>query len=371
MRDLNGVDSRQVRVIELFAGIGGFRKASDDLGLKTVWANDNSLAACEVYRKSFGRIIEGDLEEHWRSVPSHDLLTAGFPCQPYSSAGKKAGRQDARSNVVTTMLKILRANGPAAFVLENVPFIQAIGQGEFFWELLKKLGELDYRVEWRVVNAADVGVPQFRPRILIVGSQTLGGDETDPVLKHFDGESHGEVSRRPSSRPPAWGALVNGSRVITYADRPRWLDWSHLNLREFLDDSVSERFDFTPETLERIKTSKYVGRVIRGVEVLYNQNGGSRMGYTVYGTSGLAPTFTATASRHYERFYVDGSYRRLTPQEYASIQGFDAEHCAGVTMAEKYKLVGNSVPPALAKFAIQRTLAKEGVEFAGLAAASA
>ncbi len=95
---------------------------------------------------------------------------------------------------------------------------------------------------------------------------------------------------------------------------------------------------------------------MQGVEILSNQAGGARMGYTVFGVEGLAPTLTATTSRHYERYKVGSRYRRLTNVEYARIQGFPDDHCAPVAIYEQYRLFGNAVPPPMAHWVVERAL---------------
>lgn len=344
-----------LRAVELFAGIGGFRIAADALGMETVWANDVCPSAVRVYESQFsGEVVAASLTDVAVDVPAHDILTGGFPCQPYSSAGKKQGGNDVRADVVEAMLAVLAARSPSWLVLENVPFLLSVDQGRYFRQLVDRITDLGYDLEWRVVNAADVGVPQYRPRLLLSG--TLLATET-PRLLHV-GEAAPQAAsleRAKSVALPAWGRQGPSGSPMTLSRRPIWRDWSRLTMRTALQPSVDPRYDFTASTLERITESKRVGRIIRGVEVLYNQAGGSRMGYTVYGTSALAPTLTATASRYYERYLVNGRYRRLTPQEYARIQGFASEHCQTVGLAERYRLVGNAVPPQLAAWALERT----------------
>ena len=86
------------------------------------------------------------------------------------------------------------------------------------------------------------------------------------------------------------------------------------------------------------------------------------MGYTIFGTSGIAPTLTATASRHYERYKIGEKYRRLTNVEYARLQGFPDDHCSSVTVYNQYALYGNAVPPIMAKWAISKVTNCEFVE---------
>ncbi|MGB1251289.1 MAG: DNA cytosine methyltransferase, partial [Candidatus Promineifilaceae bacterium] len=144
-----------MRAIELFAGIGGFRLACNTLGIETVWANDKASKPSKVYRANFGNNehCEGDLSLCLDQIPSHDLLTAGFPCQPFSSAGKKLGIQDARGTLFELIVKILKTNRPKYFVLENVKRLLSMDKGAHFATILHALASLDYTIEWRLLNA--------------------------------------------------------------------------------------------------------------------------------------------------------------------------------------------------------------------------
>jgi site-specific DNA-cytosine methylase len=102
------------KMIELFCGIGGFRVAGDRLGLKTVWANDLNPNACTVYRDRFGADVlhEGDIRTLLDDIPPHDILTAGFPCQSFSAAGKKEGTRDPRGTLFQSIVDVLKKEPP-------------------------------------------------------------------------------------------------------------------------------------------------------------------------------------------------------------------------------------------------------------------
>ena len=108
--------------VELFCGIGGFRVAADRLRLRTLWANDLSAPAGVVYRDRFGtaELHQGDITTLLDAVPPHDILTAGFPCQPFSAAGKKEGTRDPRGTLFQSIVDVLKHRKPKHFVLENV-----------------------------------------------------------------------------------------------------------------------------------------------------------------------------------------------------------------------------------------------------------
>lgn len=134
-------------------------------------------------------------------------------------------------------------------------------------------------------------------------------------------------------------------------------------LADVLEDNPDPSFDFTEDTLKRIENSQYVNKYYNGVQILYNQAGGARMGYSIFGTEGTAPTLTASTSRHYERYRVGDTYRRLTNVEYARIQGFPDHHCDATSPYNQYKLYGNAVPHQIISHVMQRVFDNDHVVF--------
>jgi DNA (cytosine-5)-methyltransferase 1 len=357
-----------LKTVELFAGIGGFRIGADALGLETVWANDWDEDASTIYRSRFGHtgFQHGDITELIGDVPDHDILTAGFPCQPFSFAGKKKGLADERADTFTALVRVLERLRPSAFVLENVRSILTIANGRHFKHVLLSLAAVGYAVEWRVVNALDFGLAQNRKRTLIVGfrsdlnlnCQTVLGDcaEWNELATKSRGEE-GEISRRSQSFP-TWGQAMGHQYSAVAA--PISCEPPAISLSEVLESQVNLRYDFTDSTLKRLTRSTPIGEIIDGVEVLWNQEGGRRMGYTVFGTAGASPTLTSSTSRHYERYKVGDRYRRLTPTEYARLQGFPDDHCDPVAHGRQYCLLGNAVPPVVAHHGLSAALSRIG-----------
>ncbi len=362
-------------MVELFAGIGGFRLAADRLKIKTVWANDSCPKACKVYRDRFGSksIQEGDIEKSLAKISRHDLLTAGFPCQPFSSAGKKQGIKDPRGTLFSVVVDVVRRHQPAVFILENVKRLLTMERGTHFATILASLAELDYWIEWRLLNATYFGLPQNRQRIFIVGVRrgSNGHSGAEALRLATSDDMRGRLTRAGSinsreswpdisshgEKFPNWGLAVSGRfcaadlRTFSGAEPP-------VSLRSLLENRVPSGFDFTESTIERLKESTPVKRFVDGVEILSNQGGGARMGYTVFGINGLAPTLTSTASRHYERYKVGDSYRRLTNIEYARLQGFPDNHCSAVSVYDQYALYGNAVPPPMARWVMKRATSR-------------
>ncbi len=360
-----------MKSVELFAGIGGFRIAADNAGLKTVWANDNCHRACAVYQSRFGTgvISDGDITQLLSNIPKHDFLTAGFPCQPFSSAGKKQGIKDPRGTLFSVVVDVIREHRPRFFVLENVKRLLTMENGKHIATILASLAELDYQIEWRLLNAEWFGLPQNRQRVFIIGVSRKKADNSNAIrlasindlstprlcvdtlrtrITWLDIADHGK-------RFPNWGVAERGKFYGVDLDgfsarQPFVL------LRSVLEDEVGQEFDFTESTVERLKSSTRVKRMVGGVEILSNQGGGARMGYTVFGINGIAPTLTSTASRHYERYQIGRRYRRLTNIEYARIQGFPDDHCAAIPVYHQYALFGNAVPPPMAHWVIEQTV---------------
>ena len=164
--------------IEMFAGIGGirlgFQRAFGER-IKFLWANDFNKAACRTYQANYGTdsISSEDINTTIISmvkIPEHEILTAGFPCQPFSIAGAKKGFSDeTRGNLFYRITDVLKAKKPVAFLLENVGHFEYHDGGNTWSAVKNELDELDYKVTARQLNAKYYGVPQNRPRFFIVG----------------------------------------------------------------------------------------------------------------------------------------------------------------------------------------------------------
>ncbi len=156
--------------IDLFAGIGGIRLPFTQLGGRCVFSSEWDRAACDSYEANFGERPVGDITEiDAGSVPSHDLLLAGFPCQAFSIMGKMRGFHDTRGTMFFEVARILDRCKPQAILLENVKQLTTHDRGRTFSVISGALKDLGYHVKWKILNALDFGLPQKRERILIVG----------------------------------------------------------------------------------------------------------------------------------------------------------------------------------------------------------
>ena len=161
---------RPFRFIDLFAGIGGMRLGFEAVGGKCVFSSEWDTLAQDTYEANFGDRPAGDITQiHAADIPEHDVLLAGFPCQPFSIIGKREGFTDTRGTLFFEIERILRKKKPAAFMLENVKQFKTHDNGNTCRIVLDKLHEIGYHTHITVLNALDFGVAQKRERTFIVG----------------------------------------------------------------------------------------------------------------------------------------------------------------------------------------------------------
>jgi DNA (cytosine-5)-methyltransferase 1 len=162
---------RHLKTVSLFCGAGGMDLGFLNAGFDIIWSNDVNKYAVQSYRENIGEhVVEGDINECIDQVPEHDVLLAGFPCQPFSMMGKQMGFDDHRGTLFFTIETILRKHNTSVIVLENVKNLLTHDNGRTFEKMRKILEEeLDYTIHVNVVNTADYGVPQTRRRVFVVG----------------------------------------------------------------------------------------------------------------------------------------------------------------------------------------------------------
>jgi DNA (cytosine-5)-methyltransferase 1 len=160
--------------IDLFAGVGGMRMAFEAAGGKCVFSSEWDLSAQKTYAANFGEVPHGDITQiSADSIPNFDVLLAGFPCQPFSSIGKRAGfLHKTQGTLFYDVLRIIQSKKPRAFLLENVQGLVTHDQGRTFSTIIQSLEAAGYFIHHKILDASDFGVPQFRKRIYIVGFLT-------------------------------------------------------------------------------------------------------------------------------------------------------------------------------------------------------
>ena len=164
--------------VDLFAGIGGIRIPFTELGGKCVFSSEWDKAAQISYSYNFGEVPFGDITKiNSDSIPKHDVLLAGFPCQAFSIIGKMKGFADTRGTMFFEVARILQHHHPKAILLENVKQLVSHDGGKTFKVILDTLAELGYSVKWKILNALDFGLPQKRERVIIVGFKSAAACE--------------------------------------------------------------------------------------------------------------------------------------------------------------------------------------------------
>lgn len=323
-------DSSRFTFIDLFAGIGGFRLAFESVGGRCVFTSEWNEFAQTTYKANFGdQQVHGDITQVPEDqIPDHDVLLAGFPCQPFSIAGvskknalgRKHGFEcETQGTLFFDIERIIAAKRPKAFVLENVKNLASHDGGRTFAVILRTLKEkLGYEVSWKIIDAQRF-VPQHRERVFIVGIRPDIGEAVD----------WSSVRLPDLSKGPKLGAILHPEDGSESSD-PQYLD-SH--------GKVLKKYVLT----ESLWT--YLQNYARK-----HQEKGNGFGFGIVGPEDVARTLSA-------RYYKDGSEilirrqngspRRLTPRECARLMGFDRPGKVPfrivVSDTQAYKQFGNAV----------------------------
>ncbi len=305
---------KRLKIIELFAGIGGIGLGFKNVGCKCVWANDLDKFCKFTYEKNFPSIpfILGDIRGIDSSeIPDFDILCAGFPCQPFSLGGvtknnslnKPHGFADkTRGTLFYEIVRILSDKRPRAFLLENVKHLLNHNLGETFNVIKQTFAQLGYSFNHAVINS-NLLVPQKRERLYMIGFKENNSNFRFPEISDV---------------------------------KPK--------IKEILEDQIPEKYVITNNLWTYLK--KYKKRHIKK---------GNGFGYGCVDFNGQSRTLSA-------RYYKDGSEilipvdsrnpRRLTPRECARLQGFPDSFKIPVSDCQAYKQFGNSVTvPIIEKLA--------------------
>lgn len=180
-----------MKVVSLFSGAGGMDVGFIDAGFDIVWANDFEEDAVKTYSKNIGQhIVLGDITQiSSENIPVDpeevDVVIGGFPCQGFSIANKNRSMEDKRNFLYKEMLRVIKDKKPKFFAAENVKGILNIEKGEVIKLIIEDFRKLGYSVDYKLVNAADYGIPQQRERVFIIGNR-IGAKNTFPIQTHAD-----------------------------------------------------------------------------------------------------------------------------------------------------------------------------------------
>ncbi len=208
--------------IDLFAGIGGMRLGFERNGGECVFSSEWDENCQKTYQLNFGEWPRGDISKiSLEEIPCHDVLVAGFPCQPFSQAGFKKGFEDTRGTLFFTIAAIIKEKQPQAFFLENVRGLLTHNNGNTFTTIRRVITEeLGYSFFWKIIKASDFGLPQYRPRLFMVGFQDKSVEfqfpEPEPLQKTMT-----DIWGAPCAKKIGY-TLRCGGRGSGVADRRNW-----------------------------------------------------------------------------------------------------------------------------------------------------
>ncbi len=291
----------KIKIIDLFAGIGGirlgFEKASKN-NIECVFTSEWNKFSVATYTANFNDlVVHGDItqipEKH---IPEHDILLAGFPCQPFSQAGLKKGFSDTRGTLFFDIERILKEKKPQAFLLENVKQLKGHDKGNTLTTIIQHLKDIGYEnVQYEVLKARDFGLPQNRERIYIVGFLDKN------IQFEFPDPTHEKV-----------------------------------RVGDILEKKVDEKYTISDKLWEGHQRRK-----------INNKKNGKGFGFGLFNEDS---DYTNTISA---RYYKDGSEilieqhgknpRKITPREAARLQGFPDDFIIPVSDNQAYQQFGNSV----------------------------
>jgi len=298
-------------MVDLFAGTGAFSFAFSEAGVKVVFANDVSETSKKIYDENFDhKLTLGDINDiNPEDIPPHDILTGGFPCQPFSIAGNQEGFNDPRSNVFWKILEIIDYHKQTCIILENVKNLLTHDQGNTFRIIKQNLEDRGYKVVHSILNTAKItGVPQHRERIYIVAFK-----KDINFSLNFE-----NIQKRP--------------------------------VQDFFESSIPTKYYYdsnssTWNLLENSVTKKNIIYQYRRVYVRENK-------------SNECPTLTANmgGGGHNVPIILDDKGRRkLTPRECFNFQGFPITYkIPKIADCHLYKLAGNAVSVPVVKLIAQR-----------------
>lgn len=319
------------RFIDLFAGIGGFRLALQDLAGECVFTSEIDTTAQKTYQANFGDLPNGDITQPSTkaAIPRHfDILCAGFPCQAFSIAGRRGGFEDTRGTLFFDVAEIIRTHQPKAFFLENVKGLQNHDKGKTLATIINVLrNDLGYFVpDPQIINAKDFGVPQNRERIYIVGF-------------------HSDTGINAFSYPKPTAIKTTIADIIEKTVPPTKYYLSTQYLQTLVNhkkrhEQKGNGFGYQIVSHDGIANAIVVGGMGRERNLIVDNR-----------ITDFTPTtrITGTVNRK--------GIRKMTPREWARLQGFPDEFVIPVADASAYKQFGNSVAvPAIRAVAKQTLL---------------
>jgi DNA (cytosine-5)-methyltransferase 1 len=313
-----------LKFIDLFCGIGGFRTALDSMGHSCVFSSDWDKEAQKTYKNNFGEKPEGDITIiNENNVPNHDILCAGFPCQPFSISGKRLGFEDLRGNLFYDIVRIAAYHQPKYLLLENVANFYTHDSGRTLETVIRSLNDINYNVTFKVLNASNFGIPQSRKRIYFVAIRK----DITAINYTFPEPIYTQVSLKNIILPDS--------------------ETKHL---------ITNRNDIVlPSQTYNIKNNNF-----KPIRIGHLNKGGQ--GERIYHIDGHAITLSAYGGGVGSKtglYLINGVVRKLHPEECRKIMTFPENFKYHSSPNEAYKQFGNAVMPNMIKYLAENLLNPE------------
>lgn len=345
------IKEHKPRMVSLFSGCGGLDRGFQNAGFDIIWANDFDSDAQAVYRLNLGEIDGRDiLSVSENEIPDCDILTAGFPCQPFSNAGKRKGIHDSRGMLYKECLRIIEKKMPKAIVFENVKgllstkYIDGRNLVDVIVEDLSMIRGVGYNVIYKLVNASDYRVPQNRQRVLFIGvRKDLNIHFIFPEKKTKEGLTLGDILDIPENVPNQvdWPLSPQAMDMIQHI--PEGGSWKNVPYQY-----LAPRFKKIRDNMKRYHSPNFYRRFARNE---------------------ICGTMTASAQPENCGIVHPTENRRFTIREVARIQTFPDDYRfiddSLRDITAMYKVIGNAVPVKMAEIIateIMRQVFIEGKE---------
>lgn len=294
-----------MKVVSLFSGAGGLDLGFQMAGHQVIWANDIYGDAVETYKTNLGNhIICDDIENiDTANIPDCDIIIGGFPCQGFSVANTKRSEDDERNVLYKQLIRVIKDKKPKFFLAENVKGILSIGKGTVIEMIMSDFSEMGYRVQKRVLNAADYGVPQKRERVIIVGVR-----DDIPFTYQYPEPTHSENGGNGTEK---WLSVGAALKDMPDPDQPN----------NVLNHEYSKY---------KLRFNGYIGH--RAVD-----------------PDKPAPTVTARGDDKggVVVLHHPNNQRRMSCRELAAVQSFPMDYKFEGNRSSIYRQIGNAVPPLL------------------------
>lgn len=338
------------KMVSLFSGCGGLDLGFQNAGFNVIWANDFDADAQAVYRENMGAIDGRDIHAVGESeIPECDILTAGFPCQPFSNAGNRKGVHDSRGMLYKECLRIISAKMPKVVVFENVKgllstkYIDGRNLADVIVEDLSTMQGVGYNVVHKLINASDYGVPQNRQRVLFVGvRKDLNVTFAFPEKQAKERLTLGDVLNIPEDVPNQvdWPLSPQALEMIEHI--PEGGSWKDVPY-----EHLAPRFRKIRDDMKKYHSPKFYRRFAR---------------------TEICGTMTASAQPENCGIIHPTQNRRFTIREVARIQTFPDSYVffddTLKNITAMYKVIGNAVPvkmaQAIAQAIMEQVFNKDG-----------